>query len=347
MAVRPRGSGYQVDVKVGAKDNPTGEKVRVRATASDETTAYTLEAEIVKAIRKHGAWKPDTATAPSRSQGTLAAALEEAWNCPTGRKRGWKYQRSGKAAYAGAKACIEVLGPERHCATITIKDFDLLTLHFEKLGNATNTINVKIQSFRRVLFYAQRLGWIASRPAWERPSAPPPREFIFSDDLEKEVIHFFKVRHNLMMATVFKLGIETGLRLNELLTSTVGDWDLTEGVVRVRSAVAKSGSLRMVTLTDEAKATIKPLIEGRPHDLKPFRDLKKASVGHWMVMARKHLGYADRKDFCFHATRHTRATRLARQCRDIFVVMAQLGHGQAETSMRYIKLAAVNLDRAT
>ena len=182
MAVRPRGSGYQIDVKVGAKDNPTGEKVRVRATASDETTAYTLEAEIVKAIRKHGAWKPDTATAPSRSQGTLAAALEEAWSCPTGRKRGWKYQRSGKAAYAGAKACIDVLGPERHCATITIKDFDLLTLHFEKLGNATNTINVKIQSFRRVLFYAQRLGWIASRPAWERPSAPPPREFIFSDE---------------------------------------------------------------------------------------------------------------------------------------------------------------------
>ena len=343
MTIRPRGNSYQVDVKVSGKDNPTGEVVRVRATSQDETTARRLEAEIRAAIMKHGCWSPEIGSAPTRTQGTLAAALEEAWSYPTGRLRGWKYQRSGKIQYARANMCIAVLGPDRHCASITTDDFDRLTRHFEKSGNTIDTINIKIQAFNRLLWHAQRKGWIQYRPLWDRPSPTAPHDFVFDADLEAKVIHFLNdVKKRPATAALFILGIETGLRIGELLSSLKGDWQLAAGIVVVRAVNSKSGTARAVTLTDRAKEVIKPYLDRCANDRDhPFPMNAKAVQNH-MVDCRTFLGYEDTRGFCFHATRHTRATRLARQTRDPFTVMAQLGHGDIKISMRYIKLAALN-----
>eukprot|EP01032_Pedospumella_encystans_P001141 gene1141-1324_t len=207
MTIRQRGASFQVDVKVGAKENPTKKAVRVRATSQDETTAKVLEAEIRAAVMRYGKWVPNTPTAPSRQQGTLAAALQEAWVHPSGRNRGWKYQKTGKIQYDRAKQCVDLLGPERHCASITTEDYDKLTLHFEKSRNGADTITAKIQSFRRVLWHAERKGWIVRRPLWDRPAPGQPREFVFSPDMEEQTIAYLRhVARNEQMATMFILG---------------------------------------------------------------------------------------------------------------------------------------------
>lgn len=344
MTIRPRGNAYQVDVKVSPKENPTGEVVRIRTTSKDETTARRLEAEIRAAVMKHGHWSPEAGSAPSKMQGTLSAALDEAWSYPTGRLRGWKYQKAGKTQYTRAESCIKILGPDRHCATVTTADFERLTKFFEKEGNSSDTINYKIQALRRVLWHAQRKGWITHRPLWDRPAPGAPRDFIYDPDLEAKVIAFFRetVRRPLF-ADLFILGIETGMRLGELLKSWAGDWQLNAGIVVVRAVNAKSGSARAITLTERAKETIKPYIDRSSGDRDQLFKISANSITYNMKQCRVHLGYEDTGAFCFHATRHTRATRLARQTRDPFLVMSQLGHGDIETSMRYIKLASIDL----
>lgn len=344
MTIRPRGNAFQVDVKVSPKENPTGKVVRVRATSQDETTAKRLEAEIRAAIMKHGQWTPDTISAPSRSQGTLAAALDEAWSYPTGRLRGWKYQKAGKTQYTRAESCIQFLGPARHCATVTTEDFEKLTKHFEKEGNASDTINYKIQALRRVLWHAQRKGWISYRPLWDRPAPGQPRDFMYDPELEEKVIKYFReVVRRPLFADLFILGIETGMRLGELLKSWNGDWQIKAGIVVVRAVNAKSGTARAITLTDRAKETIQPYLDRSTDEReRPFK-CSGSSITFNMTQCRTFLGYAGTRAFCFHATRHTRATRLARQTRDPFLVMSQLGHGDIETSMRYIKLASIDL----
>ncbi|WP_159953182.1 tyrosine-type recombinase/integrase [Rhizobium sp. 18065] len=345
MTIRPRGNSFLVDVKVGPKENPTGKVVRVRSTCQDEITAKRLEAEIRAAIMKHGQWTPNTPSAPTRSQGTLAAALEEAHTYPSGKRRGWKYQKAGHKQYARAEKCINLLGPERHCATVTTDDFDRLTQQFEALGNTSDTINYKLQALRRVLWHAQRKGWITHRPLWDRPSPGQPREFMYDEDLERRVEMYFRtVEQHPVMADLFILGIETGLRLGELLSSLCGDWQVDNGIVVVRAVNAKSGQARAVTLTDRAKDIIRPHVTAANGDLrKQLFPMSGQTVSNWVRKARVYLGYEGTKSFCFHATRHTRATRLARQTRDPFLVMTQLGHQDIKVSMRYIKMASIDV----
>lgn len=347
MTIRPRGNAFQIDVKVAARDNPTKQPVRIRAMAKDENAARRLEAEVRASIMQSGTWLPPKSGSPDRANGTLAAALEEAWNCPTGRRRGWKYQRTGREQYVKAKACIDHLGPARHCATVTTADFDALALHFEGLGNGSDTIAYKLQAFSRVLFYAQRLGWITHRPLWERPAPGQPREFIFTPELEAKLVEYFRdLDNDPLMADLLVLGIETGLRLGELLFSERRDWDTAHGVVMVRSELAKSGHSRTVTLTKRAAEAIAPYLVGLEANQRPLRIAKQA-VASRMRKARAYFQQPGNEEFCFHATRHTRATRLARQTRDPFMVMMQLGHADVKTSMRYIKLAAVDPLRVT
>ncbi len=353
MTIRKRGSAFMVDVKVGASQNPTKREIRTRVTVKDMQTARRLEAEIRASIMKHGSWTPDTvedmpkASRKSRAVGTLSAALEEAWNYPSGRNRGWKYQKAGEHQYNKAKACIDILGPERHCGSVTADDVEMLTTHFHKQGNAPSTINYKIQALFRVLWHAQRKGWITHRPVWERAMVNNAREFIFDLPFEQKVIKYFEEdQQDFVMRDMFILGIETGLRLSELLTSTVSSWNVKERVITVRADNSKSGRLRVVTLTPRAIETITPYLKNREHDWRIFR-WTKGAVARKMRRARKHFGMADEFEFCFHSTRHTRATRLARATRDPFVVMAQLGHSNVNTSMRYIKMAALDVSAAT
>jgi len=344
MTIRARGSSFQVDVKVAGKDNPTREVVRVRATAKDENTARRLEAEIRAAVMQCGHWAPNTPSAPSRVQGTLEAALQEAWSYPSGRLRGWKYQRAGQKQYDRAKACVDILGPSRHCATITTADHDNLTLHFERLGNGSDTLIGKIQAFRRILWHAQRKGWITHRPLWDRPAAGQPREFMYTPDMERRVIEFFRtVARDNLMADLFTVAIETGLRLGELLRSPRRAWDIEARTVTISAEIAKSGRARTVTLTGRAAETISPWLEACAQlDDRPFR-VSAYTVSQRMKKARTYLKEEANKHFIFHATRHTRATRLAAITRDPFIVMSQLGHGDIQTSMRYIKMAGVDV----
>ncbi len=350
MPIRKRGNSYMVDVKVGAKDNPTNQPVRIRVTVHDEKLAKKREAEIRAAIMTHGTWNADMmvegvhGNAKRKVIGTLGDALEEAWSYPSGRKRGWKFQRTGTRSYQLAKMCVDFFDADRMCASIKSEDIDRLVSYLTAQNLASDSINTYIQPFYRVLWHAQRKGWVVNRPIWERLAPGRPRQFIFTEELVVKVTDYFRdIERDPRLADLFVLGIETGMRLNELLRSRVKQWDLKDRLVYIPHEHSKSGVGRYVTLTDEAIAIITPLVAGQDeeHRIFPMSDLY---VQHRIRKARTFCGMEDNKDFVFHACRHTRATRLARKTRDPFVVMAQLGHSNINISMRYIKMVAMNIE---
>lgn len=344
MAVRQRGKMWQADVRVGANHNPTGMEVRLRLSAPTEQAAIALEASARLSIMTTGSFSSESLT-PQKAKGTLAAVLRLAWSSGAGKKGGWSHQKSGKVQLAQAEKVVELLGADRLCSSITAKDFDYVVSTWRKMGKSNDTIRMRCQCFYRALDYAVKEGWMTSRPKWERPAPSIPREFTFSEELEKKLVDFFRsTKRDDHFADLIEVAIETGGRLMELLNSTVYEWKLDEGYWLVLAGNAKSGKARTVILSDKAIEIMRRRVEGLKPTDKPMPRVSAKVASERMLSARETLGFTGYKDFVFHALRHTRATRLAAKSQNPFVVQSQLGHEDIKTSMRYIHMAQVNMN---
>lgn len=96
MTIRPRGDGYQVDVKVGGK--------RIRESTKTLEDARRLEAEIRATLRKGDGWQ--IANAKRKEQRTLVELLEHT------EKNHWRHKRSGQTLYRAGAAVVRILGKE-------------------------------------------------------------------------------------------------------------------------------------------------------------------------------------------------------------------------------------------
>jgi integrase len=350
MAVRKRGAAWQVDVKVQGQDNPTGQLVRVRKDFASEREALRMELLIRAEVVRTGRWSPELEVEgvvklkAKRAEGTLKAALTLAWNHAT---KGWARTKDGAGQRRNAEMVIEFLGENTLCAEITHLDFDRAAAYFASRQNSSDTITRKLQAFYRVLWFAQRQGWIKARPEWDRPTPGKAREYVFTPAVEAEVIAYFRaVEGNLELADMFQLAIETGARLGELLAVRVEDCDIRAAFMTiygkeradgVRST--KNAETRTVILTDVAKAAIARRQDAVGKRGRLFPSMTSAHVSRDMRMAREHMGEEGNDEFTFHATRHTCGTRMAERGVPLNDMMDQLGHKTAVMTRRYIKLS--------
>ena len=354
MSIRKRGNSYMADVKVAGRLNPTGQEVRARVAFPTQLEAIRAEAIIRAEIMRLGAWTGETleaargvTTARSqknpaqrRKEGTLEAALALAWDHPT---RGWKHSRSARSGtqqHTNAKAVIDYLGPDRLCVEVTIRDFERAIEHLAGRGNSNDTITRKLQAFYRVLWFAQRQGWIKARPEWDRPTPGKPRQFIFTPKIEQETIAYFEgILGDREMADLFRLGIDTGCRLGELLRLSVEDVNLEDRFLTLKET--KNGETRTVILNARACEVLGRRLEavGDFRRARLFPGWTDFKVSRRMLMAREGLGFEGNREFTFHATRHTCGTRMAEKGVDLTTMMDQLGHKTPSMTQRYIKLS--------
>jgi len=350
MAVRQRGKTWQVDVKVQGQDNPTGELVRVRQNFKTEREAIRMELLIRADIMRTGRWSPELEVEGvvqlknKRAEGTLKAALKLAWSHPT---KGWQHTKDGKGQHRNAEMVVEFLGEDTLCIEITHLDFDRAAAYFAEKHNSSDTVTRKLQAFYRVLWFAQRQGWIRARPEWDRPTPGKAREYIFTPEVEAEVIAYFRhIEGNDELADMFKVGIETGGRLGELLAARVEDCSLTDSFMVIYGAVREDGrrdtknaESRTVILTDAAKEVLAQRIKAIGKRGLLFPNMNSEHVSRDMRMAREHMGEEGNTEFVFHATRHTCGTRMAERGVPLNDMMDQLGHKTAAMTRRYIKLS--------
>jgi integrase len=142
------------------------------------------------------------------------------------------------------------------------------------------------------------------------------------------------------------LALNTGMRRGELFSLKWADVDLSERILTVQAASAKSGQTRRIPLNPEAVTVLKAW-EGASskHDLvfpgaegKRLTNINKS----WSGVVK----LAGITGFNFHDLRHTFASRLVQRSVDLNTVRTLLGHSEISMTLIYAHLADDHLRAA-
>lgn len=150
-----------------------------------------------------------------------------------------------------------------------------------------------------------------------------------------------------------QLGLGCGLRSAEIAGARWGDLDLAEGRIYVRGSVAKGGRprawylsrpcVRLLELYRENFAEITPDTPVFP-SRKGGRPVSPSHMRALLSRAFEAAGVA-RPGLSSHSLRHSFATRLYKQTRDVELVRRALGHSKLETTQTYLRGLAILEDR--
>lgn len=133
------------------------------------------------------------------------------------------------------------------------------------------------------------------------------------------------------------LAIETAMRLGELTSMTVADFDPEHRAVHLEKT--KNGDSRSVPLSTKALRWLTFLVEGREGDEKiiPYTS---ETMGVYFREAREKAGL---EDIRFHDTRHEAATRLSKKFSNVLELSAVTGHRSLASLKRYYNPTAAEL----
>lgn len=133
------------------------------------------------------------------------------------------------------------------------------------------------------------------------------------------------------------LAIETAMRLGELTSMRVADFDA--GARAVHLDITKNGDARAVPLSSKAMRWLAFLTEGREPDDRII-PLHSESLGLYFRQARDEAGLTG---LHFHDTRHEAATRLSKKLSNVLELSAVTGHRSLQSLKRYYNPSAAEL----
>ncbi|MFA7329794.1 MAG: tyrosine-type recombinase/integrase [Candidatus Delongbacteria bacterium] len=145
---------------------------------------------------------------------------------------------------------------------------------------------------------------------------------------------------------LFCLLLDTGLRVSEAADLTVGDVDLGEKLIRVRT---KGGKQRTRFLPVETRDLLRPLVVRQPGDAPVFRSTTGKGIGtrhirrlldQWVALAGIERGIHP------HVLRHTFATSLLKKTGNLRLVQVALDHESPKTTAVYAHVADEELRAA-
>ncbi len=212
-------------------------------------------------------------------------------------------------------------------------------------GASNGTINRQRAVLGSMLTFAiDVLGWDGRHPLHRGtpgrvkplPEAPPRDRYLTPDEAAKLIASCEPPFRQMVV-----VALETGLRLNELLTLR---WtDIRDGAIRLRAEVCKSGRSRVVPIAPYAAAALASL--PRDADL-VFRNsygrpLKRGGARYaWeKAIAASGLG----PDVTIHVLRHTFASWYVLNGGDLYRLQKYLGHSTIALTQRYAHLSPGHL----
>jgi integrase len=197
---------------------------------------------------------------------------------------------------------------------------------------------------RSMLSAAVELGALEVVPRLPRNLYAEPRKLPKAPSREEVALLIAEASGWLRAALV--LSCYAGLRMGEVRALRAGDVDLGRGLVAVRRAYSedelqfstKTGAERVVPLSAEAVALLRPLLAGvgperlivRGTDGGPIR---RQHVLHAYVKLRRRLGLPSG---AYHATRHFFASALLRTGTDVETARSLTGHASVKVFERYV-----------
>jgi len=227
---------------------------------------------------------------------------------------------------------------------------------------ATATVIIKVRALKRFFEFLEIKNIIFINPM-ERIREPKkekrlPRAVLTTKEVQKILEHpNLGTLTGIRDRTVLELLYSTGIRLNELVSLTVYDADLTGGLLRINQGKGRKD--RVVPLGKHAVkslreyiAKVRPRCTGNKENrqnrsLLVDRYGKTISKQVVSIMVRSHAREAGiEKKITAHTFRHTFATELVKNGADIVAVQKMLGHVGLSTTQDYIRSLGLDLKKA-
>lgn len=238
----------------------------------------------------------------------------------------------------------ERLGPEAPVNVIGIQDLEHYQAHGIERGLTPATVNKHLRLIRGFLRWCSFRGWVKENPTrgmrFIREKADEPRTL---SKQEVETLRIFLGGESELLYDLFRIGLNTGGRLGEILWLEKRDVDFPTHSLHFRNRAehqTKGGYSRILPVNESARAalerrmriSVRWLFEsrrGKPYDI--------TTVSARFSAACEAAGL---EGATFHALRRTFGTEMAQRVTPA-VLMKLMGHRHISVTMRYY----VNLER--
>lgn len=206
--------------------------------------------------------------------------------------------------------------------------YDLLLKAWKNKGNSASTINRKLKTLGSCLTYAADRGLISTRPKFKLLVEEPEQLTFVTPEQETQLLKCFtltpqeektlskeKQITKILMKAIIIIGLDTGMRMSELLR--INDDSIDGNYIRVWEN--KNNTPRSIPMTKRVNNQIQIIKQYEYFDL-----LNKSKVSYqFNDTTVKELGF---KHITFHSLRHTFASRLLQNGVPIYKVSKLLGH---------------------
>lgn len=257
--------------------------------------------------------------------------------------------RSWKSVRAHVAKLVDIFG-DRRIRTIGYSDLEelkafllrepIITTRKTPAGVVETTrertitnVNRTIETLRRMLNIARREKWILSNPFEDgdpviSKADETKRARVLSFDEEEQLLaQCVETRAHLRAIVIH--AIDTGMRLNEILSLVPADVDLEANEIRIRAFTTKTATARRVPISMRLKQELEQLLDAN--------DGAGTLYGvRWIQRSfRTACRLAGIEDLHFHDLRHTFTTRLVEAGMTIEQIMPIVGHDDPEMTVRY------------
>jgi integrase/recombinase XerC len=248
----------------------------------------------------------------------------------------WDLERL--AAALGPTTPIRSITPHRLAALVNSPPFAYTPTGAPKKPASVNRSKTAIRMFFKFLVDSDHLARDPARLVRYARVPRPPVRAMSNHDVERLLATICKRREPIARRDelIFRLMLGTGIRLGSLAALNVDDVDFKAGSLAIR---AKGGVAQTVYLNAQLRRTLAHHIKMlQPNAGAVIRSGPDRRIGmrqvqmrfaHWRDQAGLEQPYS------IHSLRHTFATRLYKQTRDLHLVREALGHANVGTTQRY------------
>jgi len=214
-------------------------------------------------------------------------------------------------------------------------------LYLQQQGKAPKTVNL----YKEVIkFFCRQILKISLGQEIKLSKEPKKLPVVLS---RFEIQRLLDSTNNVKHKTLLSLAYGAGLRVSEIFYLCVGDINLDQKTIHIKSA--KGQKDRITILPEKIITDIKQLMKNKLYDDPLFHSeqwggaLTKRSAQHIFQHAMTKAWI--QKKASFHSLRHSFATHLLEHGTDIRYIQSLLGHSNIKTTQIYTQVATHNLQR--
>lgn len=233
---------------------------------------------------------------------------------------------------------------------LTASSIKLLQNHIAKeRGIESSTVNRYFAALKKTLNMAYKEWEIISGVPFIKMSSEEvnARTTVITPQEETLMIHHLRGKNKAMsndIADLFEILLGSGLRLSEALGMTYSkNVDFEHNVIMLHDKrKIKNKQLRTVPLTNRVREILE---QRKASGSDNVFNLNIYSTEQAFARAKRELGITN-PEFCFHACRHSYASRLVEKGIDLYSVKHLLGHKVITTTERYAHMNKSKLQEA-